>query len=227
MKKIFVILSLAALAVSSLSASNTNYYVEVKHGIAVTEAADKGLEEPMANIVGGDSIRTELEVGYFVKGNIKAFPKASKLYVFGYGWKYDKEKYDEKGVGIGIKWQSGRGRETQDIYLQLKASSGFGWQENDGKEFVAETNSALISYVTNNIKSGSFPATFYKTTTVFEINLGVDFIMKITEGMQLSAGYTYLHRYYNYGYSIEGGYAEISGSVQSGHYFNAGLSYNF
>ncbi len=205
-----------------------NYYVHIERGVALTEKGDLGLKEPMENIVGGDAIRTEVEVGWFVKEIKTNKQNSTRIFVFLYGWEYDKAKWDEMGFGIGTKIQT---RELNNIPIrfQLKVATGFGWQDNNGEKFVADTNSNLITYTTNTIKSGAYPAIFYKDTTVIEMNLGLALVYDINKNISLTGGYTYLHKYYNYGYILDNypGSANISGSVQSGHYFNVGFDYRF
>ena len=227
MKKIFTIIALLFIVNLYGDASNSqSYYTNISKGITFVEN-DYGLKEPLKNIVGGESQRLELEVGVAYK-NAKVLGVDNKVFMFLYGWRYDKVKYNELGFGLGTKWQS-TPLKIIPLRLYFMASGGIGEQNNKGKEFFVETNSNAISYVTGNVQHGYYKAKFTEDSYVIEFNIGTGVTIDITDNVSLNAGYQYQQRNYQYSYKIEGAgvNTHLSGVIQNGHTIKIGMDIMF
>lgn len=226
-KTIILSLAVALFATTASADKPTNWYMNVTHGKVFVENGDLVLEEPINNIVGEDSMRTDIEVGLYAGNN---FFKQGRAFVYLYGWRHDEVKYNETGLGIGAKLQSKpRDILTIPIRMQLRASAGFGWQDNDGERFIADTDSNAATYANDTIQHGVFPATFTANTTVVEMNLGLGFTYDITRDIAIATEYVYHHKYYNFEYKVDGASmgTAISGTVQANHGFKVGVDYTF
>jgi len=224
MKKIILtslILATALFAGNSAKFTNAPIYIDYSYGIVLTENGDLGGDEPMQNIVGGNSIRQELEIG-------KQIEEKSHIYkIFLYGW-LNKKKNKERGLGIGAKW-SPPIMKNIPLKLLFTAKAGLGEQAVSGKTFIAETNSNTLTTVFGGLQHGSFNATYLTDTTVIEMGLGMGLVYDISKDLSVSTEYTYLHHYYDYDYMIEGNQmsSHLSGVVQSNHYFKVSIAYKF
>ena len=204
-----------------------NWYVGLSHGKIFTENGDTGFNEPMANIVGGDTTRSELEVGWYIENDKYGGENDARLYVYGYAWLCGEEKWNEMGIGIGTKVQSKQMFKV--LRLNLSAGAGYGWQDNEGEDLHVDTDSNMINHTMSTTRDGGYQATFLETTTVIEMFLGVGLTYTPTEKVAISAGYKYLHGYYNFSYLVENGAigTKLSGVVQSRHYLAISVDYPF
>lgn len=225
--KILLIVFLISTSLYAKEKNDKKYYIGIKYGNVITEGSDSAFSEPIANIVGGDSSRLELDFGWYIENEKYGQEKDARLYVFGYAWIYDKEKYNEKGLGIGTKFQSKK--IFKSLRFGMSVAAGYGWQDNEGKTFQVDTDSNMLTNATGTISYGKYNATFFQTTHVIEMNLGFEFTYTPIENVAISAGYTYLHRYYDFGYIIEGSSVgtKLSGNVQSGHYLVGTIDISF
>lgn len=220
--------SLSAKEADKLRFTNAPIYMDYSFGYVLTESGDLGLDEPMANIVGGDSLRHELEVGKHWKANEHVYR------MFLYGWLSGEEKNHEHGLGVGLKWQVPKFKSVP-LRLMISAKAGLGEQNVKGKEFKTETNSNPLNYVFSgmgaghDLKRGDYSATFKEDTSVIEMGLGVGLVYDINKDLSFATEYTYLHHYYSYVYHVEGNTmgSALSGAVQSNHYFKASIAYKF
>jgi len=229
MKKVLIAIALLT-SVSSLSAKNfftdNPNYIQYNVGKSFVEKGEKSLGEPLENIVGGDSVRHEIEFGKQVNGRKGIVSK-----VFLYAWKYDENKHNEIGLGMGFRQQTPKYYFWKiPVRFEYIAKVGLGSQSVKGDTLYTDTNVNVVNYVTGEGgETGRFKAKYDKDTSIVEMGLGVGFVINITKKIDLQANYTYLHHYTNYGYTVEGAPVAtyISGTAQSNHTINVGLSYKF
>ncbi len=224
MFKIFLFMFLTS-AIFAQESGLKPHNIYVAYAIAQTSVeSDKIFEsEPMKNILGGNSIRQELEIGWNFQDN------GYRYQPFLYGWFNDKNKYNEKGAGVGLNFHT---KEMQSIPIRIlfTVAAGIGFQSNNGARVTTSTNVTNISYVTGgSIQTGTFEGTFQKDTEVIEINLGVGFVYDITQSIYFTTEYKYIQKYYNFHYVLDGATTgmALSGIEQSNHNFQIGLTYVF
>jgi len=224
LKVIFsIILLTSAIYAKENGSKPHNIYVTYTMGQSSVESEKVLGSEPMSNIVGGDSVRQELEIGLNYKD------RGHRYQFFTYAWLNDEVKHNEKGLGIGLNYHM---PELQSIPLRVlfTASSGIGYQSTEGQSITTATNVTNIGYVTGgSARTGSFQGKFTKDTYVIEMGLGIGLVYDITKSIYVSAGYKYLHKYYNFAYILNGASygTALSGLVQSNHNLQLGLTYVF
>ena len=205
--------------------SQTPYYAEITQGYIFTEKSEKSIGEPLVNIVGGDTTRTELEIGK------KVYYKDRYYMPFLYGYINGKEQNNEWGGGLGLRVQSKpyTYRYFPKFRAEMIAKAGIGTQNVSGKTFTASTNATVLNYVFGGQQSGSFKATYMKDTTIIEMGLGGNLVFNVSHNLDLKVGYTFVYKYVDYGYLIDGEPVGtyIAGASQSNHIFTTGLSYRF
>jgi len=229
---LIALLSISALQAKNLTQAeknlkNSRWYTSYTVGQSFAESGDKILgEEPLSNVVGGDSVRQELQVGLmFLKGGDR-----KRAAAFLYAWLNDNEKYYERGIGAGIIWETAHISRRFPIRFSFSGQAGIGVQDNKGESFHTDTDVNTVSYVTSgSVGHAGYTAKFTEDTNVVEMDLGIGMTYDFTK--QLSAGveYKYIHKYYDLEYIVNGASVgtSISGIVQSNHNLGLKISYIF
>jgi len=213
---------LITVLIMSLNAGDL--FTELTFGYQAVEQAKIFGSEPLENVVGGDSTRTELLIG-MRSSKVKSSGRRSGGSAFGYGWINDEKKNNELGLGLGMKIES----ETTDYLLFLSGKSGVGVQYVKGKRFHLDTNTNFIGYVFGGpVQEGDFIGKYADDTYVVDIELEIGGNLKLTEALSIVSSISYLAQWYSFSYSIEGGGSlSLSGYPQDSYVGRVGLNYRF
>jgi len=227
LKKILISLSL----LSSFAVAKPlviEQYINYTGSYSVIESRKILDAEPLVNIVGGDSYRNELRYG--VTGNMSYDKTAYKATVYGYLWLNGKEKNNERGIGVGINYQTGIYSHRLPIRFNLNAQAGIGYQPVSGDTFHTDTDVSTASYVGSQAYgTAGYNAIYDKNTNVVEMNLGLGLAYDISKNICLTLDYRYIRKAYDFAYTVEGATygTSLSGVIQDNHDFGIGLSYSF
>lgn len=210
-----------------------SWFMELSQGITTTEDVKLHGVEPLDNIVGGGSARTELVVGLTTVDDSKV-----TYQVAAYIWKNGQDKFGENGFGV-------QGRLKSPAYFSnivkfgFLAGAGYGWQPNEGETTSISSNLTSMNFVTDSYQLGDYTAKFIEDTHVLEIKLGVGVDIKLTKSFNLFANSSYIRKYYDFSYDIyQGGVSQTnmdgsnmnhtkSGVCQDTYSFDVGLAYKF
>lgn len=200
-------------------------FTELTYGYQAVEKADVFGQEPLENIVGGDSTRIEISVGQHYIRRSSAADEGLGSSIFIYGWANDEKKNNELGLGLGMKIES----HSTDFSLFLAGKSGVGVQDVKGKRFDLDTNANSMSYVFGGtVQYGDFVGVYTEDTYVVDIELELGANWKMTDHLSAVTSISYLAQWYSFAYRVEGGGGtSLSGYSQDAYIARAGLNYKF
>lgn len=212
---------------------DNSWFMELSTGVTTNEGVKLGGVEPLDNIVGGSSMRSEIAIGLTTIDDSKITYQGAA-----YVWKNNQDKFGENGIGV-------QGRLKSPAYLNglvkfgLLAGAGYGWQPNEGDMTSISSNLTSINFVTDSYQLGNYTAKFVEDTHVLEIELGIGVDVKLTESFSLFANTSYIRKYYDFSYDIyQAGTLETnidgsnmnhtkSGVCQDNYSFDIGIAYKF
>jgi len=259
MKKIILIMLLALVVTNSLEARapygtkadlDEFLNMEKKFYFSYSKAAtisgdEKYLYEPMTNIVGANSVREEYKIGWIApgKGQGTNYNNVAIFAPFLYYYKYDENKNNEKGYGLGVQVFSKLFRPpllqnyiNHGFRISFLASAGLGEQKVNGQTFSTDTNSDPIKFIfdgltdsgQDGIDYGDFKAVYVKDTSVFEINIALGIAYQITDYIFIQTEARMNTGYYSFSYAVEGNsvYSTGAGSEVTT-FYQSNFSINF
>jgi hypothetical protein len=200
-------------------------FTELTYGYQAVETTKIYGEEPLENIVGGDSTRIELLVGtqYIRRGYSSGSDLGSSI--FGYGWVNDEKKNNEIGLGLGMKIEA----HSEDFSVYIAGKSGIGYQDVKGERFELDTNANKMSYVFGvPAQHGDFVGIYTDDTYMVDIELELGTNSKLTDHLSAVVSVSYLAQWYSFSYRVVGGGStDLSGYGQDSYVARAGLNYRF
>lgn len=220
MKKIVLtLLTTSAFLMAQNGYENFDYFVGVKHSsVSTEEVTYYGGKERLGNVAGREGLRTELELGFFKKSGDHTYK------AFLYGW-VNKEKNDEKGVGLGA--ELGKILNNYGTSIVLGARAGIGEQNVQGKSFMTDNGTSTISFITGQ-NTTPMMAMFNRNNNIIEIGLALGVEQAITESISVNAGLEYIFTAIDFSYTLANGApAGVSAPVQDQYKPYVGLSYRF